>query len=359
MVHHVNEERTYCERLESTAAVGLKELPSLRAKLKGMYDGDPRYVHFEPARNRDSMGRLMERFTRPEELFGPPDLIALKGQPRPTCSHYAPGVVDDCVHFSVSTAAVMRPGQSYIIDVWAHLQRQLAEVKERALAESGADFRMKTKGPVEVARGTVVTVRLRIPGLVVEQPEDTILWKGGIGNAMFVVHVDAGAAAGRRIGSASVRVSGLEIIHLDFEIMVGERPTDDPTRPVVARRHRQAFASYASDDEDAVLARVQGILKGVPDLKIFLARKDLRPGEPWQKRPQEEVISRDVMYLFWSAAASQSRYVDMEWRIALEHHGIGFIDPVPLVSPREVPPPKELVDEMHFDDWVLAFMSSK
>ena len=141
--------------------------------------------------------------------------------------------------------------------------------------------------------------------------------------------------------------------------MVGERPTDDPTRPVVARRHRQAFASYASDDEDAVLARVQGILKGVPDLKIFLARKDLRPGEPWQKRPQEEVISRDVMYLFWSAAASQSRYVDMEWRIALEHHGIGFIDPVPLVSPREVPPPKELVDEMHFDDWVLAFMSSK
>jgi hypothetical protein len=33
-----------------------------------------------------------------------------------------------------------------------------------------------------------------------------------------------------------------------------------------------------------------------------------------------------------------------------------FIDPVPLVSPEQVPPPPELATK-HFNDWILAFRS--
>ena len=35
--------------------------------------------------------------------------------------------------------------------------------------------------------------------------------------------------------------------------------------------------------------------------------------------------------------------------------GIEGIDPVPLVSPSEVPPPTELGSQMHFNDWILAY----
>ena len=62
-----------------------------------------------------------------------------------------------------------------------------------------------------------------------------------------------------------------------------------------------------------------------------------------------------MLLLFWSTAASQSRYVESEWRIALEEHGLDGISPVPLESPATVPPPPEL-SSLHFNDWTLAIL---
>ena len=70
-------------------------------------------------------------------------------------------------------------------------------------------------------------------------------------------------------------------------------------------------------------------------------------------------MTRDVMYLFWSEAASRSKWVEWEWRYGYEKRGIDFIDPCPLDPPSKVPPPKELADLIHFDDWVLAYMSGR
>jgi len=42
----------------------------------------------------------------------------------------------------------------------------------------------------------------------------------------------------------------------------------------------------------------------------------------------------------------------------LGNHGIDFIDPIPLVSPKEVAPPAEL-SALHFNDWILAFRSGR
>jgi hypothetical protein len=44
-----------------------------------------------------------------------------------------------------------------------------------------------------------------------------------------------------------------------------------------------------------------------------------------------------------------------ELRAALAERGIDFIDPIPLTSPCEIPPPHELVDQLHFDDWMNAY----
>jgi hypothetical protein len=117
---------------------------------------------------------------------------------------------------------------------------------------------------------------------------------------------------------------------------------------------KSAFASYASRDRRRVLGRIQGIEKlGV---KVFMDVHDLKPGAAYNQELFDTIDRSDVLYLFWSRRARQSAYVEREWRYGLEKRGIAFIDPVPLVDPRKVPPPAELAGEKHFADWTLAFI---
>ncbi len=89
-----------------------------------------------------------------------------------------------------------------------------------------------------------------------------------------------------------------------------------------------------------------------PDLDLFMDVGALRSGERWQERLQEEISGRDVLYLFWSGAASRSTWVEHEWRTALRTKGLGGVDPVPLETPDTAPPPPELAD-LHFNEWTL------
>ena len=96
-------------------------------------------------------------------------------------------------------------------------------------------------------------------------------------------------------------------------------------------------------------------MKVLPDLDLFLDVASLRSGERWEERLHQEIARRDTLYLFWSHAASRSPWVEREWRTALALKGVAGIDPVPLDSPEDVPPPIELAQHLHFNDWLLAF----
>ena len=264
--------------------------------------------------------------------------------------------ITDNVHFTATAPATMRLGNSYTLDVWMHLAEQRQEVIARAIEAQGQeDIRIRSKGPVEVARGTILTVRLSIPDFIVKDSEDTILWDGNIGNASFPITVPTDARIGRHSGEVFFYVSGLQIAKLYFDLEIGHRESSVYQLVTHEQRVRTAFASYASENRDEVLARVQGIMKALPDLDLFLDVMSLRSGEDWEKRLKYEIEKRDIFYLFWSRAASRSHWVEMEWRTALDMKGIEYIDPVPLVSPNVVPPPKELA-KLHFNDWMLAYM---
>jgi len=47
--------------------------------------------------------------------------------------------------------------------------------------------------------------------------------------------------------------------------------------------------------------------------------------------------------LLWSKRASQSQWIDMEWRRALAARGLDYIHPVVLVDPRTIPAPRGLM----------------
>jgi hypothetical protein len=213
---------------------------------------------------------------------------------------------------------------------------------------------MRSKGPVQVERGATMQIWLQIPDFGVEDMEDTIYWTGQVGNSTFPVTVPHNASVGYHHGMASIFVGGLQIARLYFDLEVGSEvnEADDITSDVT--RIKSAFASYASEDRNEVLARIQGMLKILPDLDIFLDVASLRSGDDWEDRIMKAIAQRDILYLFWSLAASRSQWVEKEWRTALATRGLEFIDPVPLDAPSEAPPPPEL-NRLHFGEWTHAY----
>ena len=92
-------------------------------------------------------------------------------------------------------------------------------------------------------------------------------------------------------------------------------------------------------------------------MEVFVDALSLREGDNWEARLFQEVPSKDLFCLFWSKAASESPWVEKEWRCALGTRGIDYIHPVPLADPREVRPPQELVGK-HFESptrWAIEY----
>jgi len=84
--------------------------------------------------------------------------------------------------------------------------------------------------------------------------------------------------------------------------------------------------------------------------------RDLKSGDPYPVDLLRQIDNSDILYLFWSKRASRSEWVEKEWKYGLTKKGLNFVDPVPLVDPRKVPPPDELGKSKHFNDWTLAYI---
>ncbi len=287
------------------------------------------------------------------KTFSPRDRIVLGVNPPAS---------PDAVEFALTGPEMFGAASSVVLDVWAFLPQGRTEVWRRARKEHGDETSMKTEGPVMVERGAVLEVTLDIRDLEIPEPRSAIPWTGKIGKTTFLVRVPAGLNPGRREGNASVYLRGVRLARLFFVVEIASTlPADKPThRRMLENREIRpstAFVSYASRDRREVLKRVQGIEKAGVD--VFLDVKSLRSGERYEQRLLQQIDSRDVFYLFWSQAARVSSWVEKEWRFALGRRGIDFIDPVPLVNPSRVPPPRELADELHFNDWVQAYLASE
>jgi division protein CdvB (Snf7/Vps24/ESCRT-III family) len=269
-----------------------------------------------------------------------------------------PGDIIDNVHFSVTSPSQVCQGISFLVDVWAHLGKQRDEVIQRAKeALPNVEISIKSKGPVSVSRGTVLTVRLKIDELEVENSEDTIMWKNEIGNANFRVTVPKKTTQGSKPGTTTIHANGLQIARIYFNVEVGTKISSTKKIKTKVQLNRKAFASYASEDRDYVLACIQIMQKFSPQLDVDMDLK-IRSGQYWEKELWRRIPSKDVFYLFWSRNSAKSEWVEKEWRCALEKRGLDFIDPVALVDPERVPPPPELSSKQ-FNDWTTSFMRGK
>ncbi len=266
----------------------------------------------------------------------------------------APYEVVDYVHFSVTSQQSVTLGDVFIVDVWAHLEEQrkivIEQAKEKALQQRYPAI--TTKGPVKLSRGVFLTVQLKIDDLIINKLEDYICWVGKVGNADFLVEVPEDIVPGARKGLALLKINGLPTTEINFIINVGTRNHNVEDLSSKVKYFKRAFASYASKDRKQVLARVHGMQKALPSLEIFLDVLKLRSGDIWEAKVRESIAISDIFYLFWSNNARNSKWVDKEWRYALDIKGIEFINPVPLEF---APPPPEL-ESLHFHDNLLTHL---
>ena len=262
----------------------------------------------------------------------------------------------ESVDFAAFAPQSIARDATVMLDIWAFLPDQYASVVDSAL-DIGQDLKAGRKAGVSVPRGEILDITIQIAGLEVPDPVDTLVWDGVPTNASFIVHVPSDAEHSTYAGTAAIGYQGLTIGKLTFLLSVAGHVADEyADHSEHSRYPKTAFASYASENRDEVLTRIQGMKKVAPDLDVFLDVLSLRSGDNWREKLESHVPTKDTFYLFWSQSAAQSEWVEREWRLALNRRGLNYIDPVPLEEPDTAPPPEEL-NELHFSDAFLAYIA--
>lgn len=288
--------------------------------------------------------------------------------PGPAVAPPAEVLVDlvDCSVFAPPRAA---PKAQFMVQVFLHLVEQAERVVFMATTmDDGAKLRGVKTLQVPIARGTHVRAVLEGQGIVVDEPVQELIWRGEPNVAAFSCVM--AAASGQGDGQGDV--------HAVVRLYVGEEPVGrvlfkmsvsaDADRPIAqlpemtgtsARRYKQAFLSYASEDRVEVLKRAQAL--ALANVGFFQDVLSLSPGERYERQIYEKIGEADLFMLFWSRHAMASEWVAKEIahaRACQQRNPQSLPDIVPVVldDPRDAPPP-ELVGDHHFNDTIAALIS--
>lgn len=262
----------------------------------------------------------------------------------------------DCTVFATPEA---RPGDTVLVQVFAHLPEEsaaatsLAKEFDRDAIRRGCES-LGTK----IARGSQLHFELTVADLQIRHAKD-LTWKGRPASIQFSVAVAKSFAPRNITAQIAVLQNSVPIGEIVFKLSVvaqGARRTNPEPVESRARRIERAFASYASPDRDEVCKRVQ--MARAAGIQCFQDVLDLDPGERWERRLYQYIDQSDALFLFWSHHSRDSEWVTREWRYALKQKGLDFIRPVILEGPPIVPPPPEL-QALHFNDRMLYVMNGR
>jgi hypothetical protein len=194
--------------------------------------------------------------------------------------------------------------------------------------------------------GTKVKVVLSGKCLVCRNAEQEFVWEGGYSILDFDVEILPEAPEGVVVLKFDVLIEGFMVAGLRFDLSIVSDKVSNEISVVETKPAYTAFASYASEDRQRVLDRVDAVSISA-GLDVFLDCLSMHPSEKWKNRLQKEIHNRELFLLFWSKEAENSQYVAWEWHMALKEKGVDAMQIQPLQPVFEVPPPEELKD-LHF-----------
>ena len=289
----------------------------------------------------------------------------------------------DEVHCTAYAPPSAQPDNSFLVQVFAHLKEQAAELAELAACPDPTARSYGTKklaGPVE--RGRELSFTLQMPGLEIDDPTQSVVWNGDIECVAYGVTVPADFRPKTVVGTVTVAVLNAEgarvpvgTLKFMFKVAAADAPqpvasvavapaqTQAATPAAVAAGqsyvpHKRAFISYASQNRPEVQKRVQMLL--AEGVECYMDVLTFRPGERWESNIYQYIDRCDIFYLFWSEAAKGSPWVRQEIVYALKKKGESplappEIMPIPIEGPPIVPPPEDL-SHLHFNDPILYFI---
>ncbi len=278
----------------------------------------------------------------------------------------SPKIVSDTVDCTVFAPPTVAVRDIFMIQVFAHLPEQATEAQKLAQRFDGeAEARGFMNLEVEVERGSKLTFHLVMPGLKIDEPLQTLVWRGSPASVQFGGTVTKGHPGGNVIGTVTISQGGIPVGHIKFKLTVtsAKQSLERKLRPAgdVARHYERAFVSYASQDRDEVLKRVQMLAR--LGIEYFQDVLTLEPGQRWERELYRHIDESDLFLLFWSSAARQSQWVHKEVQYAINRKGNDElappeIVPIPIEGPPLAEPPPELA-HLHFNDYILYFMAQK
>lgn len=263
----------------------------------------------------------------------------------------APALTDE-VQFRGAAPATLSPGEYFPVKIMMYRENDYARA-DREGAALADKVKIASSSVFEAQKGQVFRLVLQSPDMEIEDNAGELRWNGTYAAADFEVLLpeDYEKKQVRLRG----RVYSGDAILTDLKLILSVNAPQQQEIPCEKTIFRSAFISYDHKDLPLVLSRVQGIQLARPDMDLFIDMHSLNRGEHWESRLYNEILRRDLFYLFWSSNAAKSEWVNRELTYALSNKNEDAIEPIPLEPPEICPPPPALQNR-HFGDWTLHYL---
>jgi TIR domain len=272
---------------------------------------------------------------------------------------------DGDVSFTAGYPGLVSPHRWYSLSVYVHLGRLQDEV-DQYIADEARSFGLqpavsRTPASRGLPRGTQLVISPEVHGVVFNPPAQEVRWLEDLQHVEFRMRATSDAAGRAVLGTVEVRAGSLLVGQVPLSVRV--RGPDEPSEGVEAsassttRLFRSIFASYAHEDSHVVRAFAEAYR--ALGIDMLVDKASLRAGDRWQPAIALLIEQADLFQLFWSDAASRSRYVAEEWQHALklqDRKGERFIRPLYWSTPWPAPPAQ--LGHLHFAPLDLAVLAS-
>jgi hypothetical protein len=272
--------------------------------------------------------------------------------------------VADIIAFAPQQAA---KGESFLVQVFVGKTGEDEDlVKSAAFASDPATSKRGIASlDVELIDGDRLDIKLEAAGLVLQDSEQSLLWRGQPRSCAFIVAVPGGFPDTHSIIQIRVYLQAIPVGRITFSVPIREQVSSSALSAVgeVSRVYRRAFLSYASPDRPEVIKRAQALRAA--NIEFFMDLLTLEPGERWERRLYVEIDKCDLFLLFWSSAARNSSWIAKEISYAqqcIEKYSTSDsarpdIHPIIIEGPPPPKPPAALA-YMHFNDDFLYLIAS-
>ena len=199
--------------------------------------------------------------------------------------------------------------------VFVHLGYMRLELETQIQAAqaffSGEVIRNDAEAQATIMRGTIITLRPELPGMIVTPQSQAVRWSNKLVERWFEIRPSSSAASLIN-GSVKIQIGGLTVGTIPMAIRT--KSVDSTPRRATAlgagRMFGDVFASYASEDS-AVVERCRASYHTL-GIRLIVDKSNILVGQRWREVIGKWIEGSDAFQLYWSDASRDSDEVQIE-----------------------------------------------